>query len=275
MGQMATVTVEGRGRLAYERDGQGAPTIVLVGYVRDHFRSVFSDLTTFGTVVSYDRGGYGDSDLSPQETDALRSRVGELHDLLRVIEAPHPFVLVGFSIGALIAQLFAIDHPDEVAGIVSIDGDDGIPTDLPEWPVFPPEVEAEALARLFANVPPDIRDKTMPPPPESLAAMTADAMGRQAAFDRLAAAREANSLPDVPFVHLGATGHFFGPDDLLPVPPEVIRQKLLDKHRRTAAAYPQGVFVEAGTGHYVQFDRPDLVIDAVAHIVTTASTNEG
>lgn len=265
---MGTVKLEDGRQLVYECAGAGSPTIVLIGYLRGHFSSVQAELTRFGTVVAYDRGGYGESDLPDHQPDALSCRLDELSRLLGALDLPRPYVLVGFSIGALIAQLFAIDHPDSVIGIVSIDGDDGRPADLPEWPTFPEHVEAEALARLLENVPPDLARMTMPPPPESMPAVGADAADRQPAFERLAAARDRGDLSDVPFVHLGATGHYFGPDELLPIPSSEIRQRLLEKHARTASAYRQGVFIEADTGHYVQFDRPDLVIDAVARVVS-------
>jgi pimeloyl-ACP methyl ester carboxylesterase len=271
---MGTMTLEGGRRLAYEIAGAGSPTIVLIGYVRGHFSSVVPQLAAFGSVLSYDRGGYGESELEQHEPDALSCRVRELKNLVDALDLPVPYVLVGFSIGALIAQLYAVDHPDNVKGLVSIDGDDGIPADLPEWPAFPDHVEAEALAKLLKNVPPDLARTTMPPPPESLPAIAADGVDRQPAFDRLAALRERDVLPDIPFVHLGATGHYFGPEEMLPISAHAIRERLVEKHARTSSAYRQGVFIEADTGHYIQFDRPDLVVDAVARIVRpTAATD--
>jgi pimeloyl-ACP methyl ester carboxylesterase len=265
---MLGVEVEGR-RVAYRRTGTGPPTIVLIGAAGSCERSyaaVLDPLAELGTVVAYERVGYGDSDpLEQPGTDGLRWRTRELAGLLEAIDAPTPVVVVGHSFGALLAQLFALDHPHLVAGVVSVDGDDGIPTDLPPWPEFPPDVEMEAFRRLTVNLP----DGLVPPPPSDQQTAAAERNDRQAGFDRLAAARDDGAPPDVPFVHLGATGHWFGPPELLPVSGEHVIEKLREKHQRTASAHPRGRFVEAArSGHFVQFDEPDLVVEAVRSIVS-------
>jgi pimeloyl-ACP methyl ester carboxylesterase len=269
---MGEVVVDGRA-VGYDIAGSGAPTIVLIaggGGDRSHFSSVFGALSELTTTVAYDRGGLGVSAPHPGGADGLRWRVAELRGLVEAIGAPKPLLLVGHSLGALIAQLYAVEFPDEVAGVVSIDGDDGIPTELPEWPEFPPEVELEAMQRLFANVPPSARPQ-MPPSPERMAVMYAETSDREAAFARLASADRSRTR--FRFVHLGATGHFFGPAELIPVPVETIIQKLLDKNHRTAAAYPNGLFVEApNSGHYIQFDEPDLVIGTIRGLLADLST---
>lgn len=268
---MGEAIVDGRA-VGYEIAGSGQPSVVLIaggGGDRSHFSSVFDPIAALTTTIAYDRGGLGASALHPGGSDGLRWRVLELHGLLEAVGVATPLVLVGHSLGALIAQLYAAEFPDEVVGIVSIDGDDGIPTDLPEWPEFPPEVELEAMQRLFANVPPSARP-AMPPSPERLAVMTAESADRDAAFARLASWDRSRS--EVRFVHLGATGHFFGPDELIPVPAATIIEKLLEKNRRTAAAYPRGMFVEApSSGHYIQFDQPELVIEAVRGLLEDLS----
>ncbi len=47
--------------------------------------------------------------------------VDELHRLLRVAEVPTPHLLVGWSYGGIIAQLYAARNPHAVAGVVLID----------------------------------------------------------------------------------------------------------------------------------------------------------
>ena len=266
---MEQAVVDGRA-VTYRMQGVGGPTVVLIagsGCDHTHVGTVFDALSALRTTVAYDRGGLGSSEpLEPTGT-GLAWRTQELHGLLQAIVAPRPYVLVGHSMGALLAQLFAVDHPEDVAGIVSIDGDDGIPPDLPPWPEFPPEVELRAMERLFRNVPATVR-APMPPAPEHLPAIIAESGDRQAGLGRLDAARGAGLVPDVPFVHIGAMDHFFGPPELAPVDEATIRAKLLEKHQRTAAAYPQGRFVEAASsGHYVQFDEPHLIVRAVADVL--------
>ena len=267
MGHMSEATVDGR-TVVYDIAGKGQPPVVLIaggGCDRSHFSAVFNELAQLTTTVAYDRGGLGESAPHPGGSDGLGWRVRELRGLLDAAGVARPLVLVGHSLGALIAQMYALEHPAEVVGIVSVDGDDGIPTDLPEWPEFPPDVELEAMRRLYANVPPRARPDG-PPSPERMATMAAETADRDAAFARLAAWDRSES--GLRFVHIGATGHYFGPEDLIPVKPAVIIEKLLEKNHRTAAAYPNGRFVEAReSGHYIQFDQPEVVVDSVARLL--------
>lgn len=265
---MSEAIVDGRS-VVYDIAGTGHPAVVLIaggGGDRSHFSAVFTELAQLTITVAYDRGGLGQSGPHPGGSDGLGWRVQELRGLLDGAGVDRPVVVVGHSLGALIAQMYALEHPAEVAGIVSIDGDDGIPTDLPEWPEFPPDVELEAMRRLFANVPPSARPDG-PPSPEGMAAMTAENADRDAAFARLATWHRGDTA--LPFVHLGATGHYFGPDHLIPLEPAEIIKKLLEKNHRTAAAYPNGRFIEAKeSGHYIQFDQPELVVNSIAQLLT-------
>ena len=264
--------VDGRA-VGYDIAGSGRPTIVLIaggGGDRTHFSSVFDSLAELTTTIAYDRGGLGTSAPHPGGADGLGWRVRELHGLLEAVGVGERLVLVGHSLGALIAQLYACEYRDDVAGVVSIDGDDGIPTDLPEWPEFPLDVELEAMQRLYANVPPSARPQ-MPPSPDRLAVMSAETADRDAAFARLAGWDRSGT--ELRFVQLGATGHYFGPDELIPVPADTIIEKLLEKNHRTAAAYPRGVLIEARcSGHYIQFDEPELVIAAVQGLLEDLPT---
>ena len=45
----------------------------------------------------------------------------EFHQLLRTVEVPTPYVLVGHSFGGLVMRLFASRHAEDVAGMVLIE----------------------------------------------------------------------------------------------------------------------------------------------------------
>lgn len=71
-------------------------------------------------VVSYDRAGYGFSD--PTERPAEASAVvNDLHDGLAGAGVAGQLVLVGHSLGAGYARVFAAEHPDRVAALVLLD----------------------------------------------------------------------------------------------------------------------------------------------------------
>jgi pimeloyl-ACP methyl ester carboxylesterase len=68
----------------------------------------------------YDRAGLGWSSASP--TERTPSNIArELRLLLRKAAIPPPYILVGHSFGGVVVRRFAIDHPDEVSGLVLVD----------------------------------------------------------------------------------------------------------------------------------------------------------
>jgi len=70
--------------------------------------------------LAYDRAGLGHSDPGPTPRDG-RAIVADLAALLREIDEPTPYVLVGHSMGGLMVRLFALTHPDQSVGVVLVD----------------------------------------------------------------------------------------------------------------------------------------------------------
>lgn len=102
--------------------GQGGPTVVLLHGAGDSSYSwlhVQKEVARFTRVVAYDRPGLGSSGPGPGP-DAERT-VEQLHALLAAVGAPGPYVLVGHSLGGLIARLYAVRYPEQVAGMVLVD----------------------------------------------------------------------------------------------------------------------------------------------------------
>jgi pimeloyl-ACP methyl ester carboxylesterase len=71
-------------------------------------------------VCLYDRAGLGWSD-SPHRRRTAAVMAEELHALLRGVGIMPPYVLVGHSMGGLVARVFIQRYPDEVAGLALID----------------------------------------------------------------------------------------------------------------------------------------------------------
>ncbi|MFZ0272254.1 MAG: alpha/beta hydrolase [Acidobacteriaceae bacterium] len=78
--------------------------------------------------VAYDRCGLGWSSASVSERTPSRI-AAELHAMLRTAGVRPPYVLVGHSFGGLVMQRFALDYPDDTAGLVLLD-----PMRTHEWP---------------------------------------------------------------------------------------------------------------------------------------------
>jgi pimeloyl-ACP methyl ester carboxylesterase len=103
--------------------GQPGPTVVLeygLGGVTPVWGWVQPAVAQFAPVVSYDRAGLGWSDPDDEPLDAPNvSR--RLHTLLRAAGVEGPYVLVGHSLGGLLARAYADRYPEEVAGVVLVD----------------------------------------------------------------------------------------------------------------------------------------------------------
>src|SRR2546421_1931029 len=100
--------------------GAGSPAVVIVGagYSFD-WGLVQPEVAEFTQVCTYDHSGIGWSDSGPKDSCSLR--VSEIHAALKNAGIKGPYVLVGHSLGGLVARLYAGRYPDEVAGMIFID----------------------------------------------------------------------------------------------------------------------------------------------------------
>ena len=100
--------------------GTGSRAVVIVGagYSFD-WGLVQPEVAKFTQVCSYDHSGIGWSDSGPKDSCSLR--VNEVHTALKNANIKGPYVLVGHSLGGLVARMYEAQYPDEVAGIVFVD----------------------------------------------------------------------------------------------------------------------------------------------------------
>ncbi|WP_436520411.1 alpha/beta fold hydrolase [Actinoplanes sp. HUAS TT8] len=91
------------------------------------------DLLPGLTTVTYDRPGIGDTPHRPPPNPPLpySAFADELATLLDDLGLDEPAVIVGHSVGSLIARVYAHRHPHRVAGLVHVDGS------LPQFHVVP------------------------------------------------------------------------------------------------------------------------------------------
>lgn len=104
--------------------GNGSPTVILdsanMGTV-SNWAWIQPEIAKTTRVCAYDRADTGWSDLSPQPNDTRRNAEA-LHNLLDRAGETGPYVLVGHSLGGLYVRMFAEIYPDEVTGMVLIEG---------------------------------------------------------------------------------------------------------------------------------------------------------
>lgn len=102
------------------------PTVVFSGGagINDPYtdlRAVIGPTSKFARAITYERAGYGQSPGvdAPRDVD---QRVADLARALTKVGAPGPYILVGHSYASLELLRFAQTHPDQVKGLVLIDG---------------------------------------------------------------------------------------------------------------------------------------------------------
>lgn len=103
--------------------GAGGPTVVFesgLGNDWTPWDDTASEVAEHTRVFAYSRPGYGDSDPTNAPRTATRI-VQDLRALLLAQDIAPPYVLVGHSFGGTYMELFAKTHPDEVAGLVTVD----------------------------------------------------------------------------------------------------------------------------------------------------------
>jgi pimeloyl-ACP methyl ester carboxylesterase len=103
--------------------GETEPTIVLVaglGTSGDTFVHLQSELARTARTCVYDRAGLGASapldDAAPDPSPG--SAAADLRATLQAEGIDPPYVLLGWSYGGLVAQAYAADFPDDLAGLV-------------------------------------------------------------------------------------------------------------------------------------------------------------
>ena len=231
-------------KLALRCVGEGSPVVVLDSGAGDTSATwdwVVPDVKRFTRVCTYDRDGLGKSGAGPAPRSADRL-AEELHNLLRRAGVLPPYVLAGHSLGGINVRVYAARYPDEVAGLVLVDATQ---EDYPamEAAILTP-AEREKTRTAIANAPEAVRDEI-------------DAIPLS-----VAALRRSGPQPPVPVVVLSGVH----PDDSAK-----FRAAWSELQGRLAASYPDATrIIAAKSGHYIPFDEPELVVDAIRGVVEKA-----
>lgn len=243
--ESAMVDVGGR-RLFARWAGSGPITVVLEagqGASSSAWAKVFPNVARLTRTFAYDRAGLGRSDsttapITPQMT---------LDDLGRVLERTGqrpPYLLVGWSQGAIYVRLFARAHSRDVAALLLVDP---APDGLLDW------IRANKPAADFTRADAEMR--------AAGGGLTAEWLAGPQVF---AAGNAAWPLPPVPVTIISATD--VPPQPAWWSPP--MRAYMRAEAQAMAARVPRSRLVDAErSGHFVPGDRPDLVVDEVARLL--------
>jgi pimeloyl-ACP methyl ester carboxylesterase len=244
----AVSALEGR-RLYLDCRGAGSPTIVLeagIGSDARSWGSVFPRLAEITRTCAYSRANRWGSDARGPHT--LAEAAADLRAALAAAAERPPYVLVGHSLGDTYVRVFAGRNPSDVAGLVLVDA-------------FAPD----RFRGLIALAPPDLAARWQ-------ANLDANIRSIESA-EQLAWAASEKELETVDLGDL--------PVEVVVVPqPFAVDPDIPDGYRaRLEAAWRAGnatfsartrVTLAEGSGHLVQWDRPELVIEAAERLVAAA-----
>ena len=102
--------------------GDGPPTVVFangLGTPLEEWALVAPTIATRCRVMCYDRRPAPPDGVLPTHDAAQMG--ADLHQLLDALGVARPLVLVGHSWGGAVIRRYAVDHPDDVAGMVFVD----------------------------------------------------------------------------------------------------------------------------------------------------------
>ncbi|MDQ6419353.1 alpha/beta hydrolase [Paenibacillus sp. LHD-117] len=114
------------GKMHLYTEGAGDVTVVFAsgwGTANPYadFYPLYEGLKPHAKIAVYDRFGYGYSDTTDRKRD-IDSITDEIHELLRASGQKPPYVFAGHSLGSLEVIRYAQRFPEEVKGILLIDG---------------------------------------------------------------------------------------------------------------------------------------------------------
>lgn len=211
-------------------------------------------------LCAYDRLGVGRSDFPPpQARRTLEDQVADLVALLDAADLQEPVVLAAHSIGSLTAVGLVNRAPERVAGVVLVDPlsprvSVAQRAALPPETSREPQLLAEERAFLddFLYDPAQNRERLLLAECEAQAAATLDQPGPL--FGNIPVV-----LLQAPFPRLRGI-----PADY----DKITRRTRLDGNAEFVAESTQGSLVEVGeTGHHIQADRPEVVMDAIRDVI--------
>lgn len=149
------VTVDGT-RLHFLIRGAGRPVVLIHGNPgsSQDWTRLFGPLAANHKAIAFDRPGHGLSQRPKQGDATVEVQARLLHDALKQLHVERPIV-VGHSWGGALALVYAINYPEEVAGVVLVapavyESQDGVSlvTSLPAVPVIGDAVNS-VLTPLF------------------------------------------------------------------------------------------------------------------------------
>jgi len=264
--------------------GEGSPTVVLDSGLGDTYLSwhkVQPEIAKITHVCSYDRAGLGYSDPSSQPRTS-KVIAEELHGLLQAAGVAPPYVLVGHSMGGFDVRLYASIYRNEVAGMVLVDA-----SHPDQENRFPPELKNMkgsslrqfqfmeyttpfGIPRLLSLCDDDPVERAAECNWHSFREQVEELKGFSESAAQTAATGSLGDMPLAVLSHDPAKSSSELPPDLAK-PTNEAWEKMQKELAHLSTRGTQTI--AKNSAHYIQFDRPDIVIDAIRNVVGEARQN--
>lgn len=224
-------------RIEYVILGVGNPTVIFNSNTdMDSWVKVLPEVAKFTKVFADNRPGHGSSKPAMGQNTGKRV-VERLHRLLEKTGQQPPYILVGHSYSGLFTNLFARTYPDEVAGVVFVDASH---PDQEDWWHKHRPIESMIgyeIAKKSYNW--EVFD-----------------------FERVADdIKAAGPFPDIPVIVITAGKKWI-------LDTQAWREQWMKFQQDLTALSPQGKqVIAAESGHFIQDQQPEVVIDAIMEIV--------
>ncbi|HMW85755.1 MAG: alpha/beta hydrolase [Nitrospira sp.] len=273
--------------------GTGSPTVLLEAPAPGwslYWSTVQPQLARTTRVCAYDRAGLGWSERGPLPRTGQRM-AKELHRLLERAGIRGPYILVGHSLGGLIARLYQHDYPQEVVGMVLVDAGHESEMRQAEFRLFAnagksmlPVIRAltmVGITRLMASydqLPPLLMRQEEKVSAETRPMLRAGWLRTgyystltdesDGLIETLEQVRRSGSLGNLPLIVITATGPVWWPD----MPGQVNQAKFrkmwleLQQGLTTLSTNSRQVFADQSS-HFIPFDQPELLTDVVRQLI--------
>ncbi|BFI95219.1 MAG: alpha/beta hydrolase [Rhodanobacter sp.] len=280
--------------------GSGSPAVIMDAGMGDSTISwalVQPAIAAKTKVCSYDRAGLGFSDGSHRPSTAAND-TDDLHKLLKAAHIAPPYILVGHSAAGMYIRVYADRYPDEVVGMVSVEGSHedqwirgwaiGAPGQQAKWDAFLKEYSScvdEAKHGLVPGTPAYKKCVGDPDPRFSPAINAAQARYAATVRWQTAAASERQAVAYASADQARATRKHYGDMPIIVLThspyPKAKDETQDERNQRTllweslhldvAAMSTRGVNeIVPNSGHYIQYDHPQVVIDAIEQVLSIA-----
>jgi pimeloyl-ACP methyl ester carboxylesterase len=232
--------------------GKGEPVVVLIsgfGALQEMWNPIVTDIAELTTVITYDRAGYGKSELGDLPTHGKQTSK-DLYILLEKLGISGKCVLLGHSYGGRILRIFASMYPEKVAGMIIED------SSYEDMRIYMRKILKGNELEFFNSFESMTTGNTKNPRTER------DYMN--VTWKQL---QESGPLPEVPLTVLTA-GILPEHRDFSKETGDRLRVRRMEGQKKLANLVPGGkhIIVE-NVGHVMHLEKPGPVIDAVKQMV--------